>query len=138
MTTHSEKNISKALQALKDLLACFIATNGVGLEKGYAIAEKLVESLIIAIDNQTGLIQCNENLVMSSIVSSSYPRGEYVARLVSNRIQRSVKQINSQGGVKFLESLHLLGESDVRATLSPLYGVGEKFIDNYLIITPRA
>ena len=56
MTTPSEKNISKALQALEDLLACFIVTNGVCLEKGYTIEEKLVDSLIIVIDNQTALI----------------------------------------------------------------------------------
>lgn len=137
MTKFPKSNASATSQALKDLLTCFIATNGVGLEKGYTIAEKLLESSIIAIDEQTDMIKCNENLIVTSMTSSSYPRGEYVAKLVSNRIQRSTEQINSQGGVKFLESLHALAESEVRASLSPLYGVGEKFIDNYLIISPR-
>ena len=137
MTKSSGSNSSEARLVLKDLLACFVAANGVGLEKGYAIAEKLLEGSIIAIDNQSKVIQCDKNLVAASIISSSYPRGEYVAKLVADRIQRSAEQINSRGGVGFLESLHVMNELDARAALSTLFGVGEKFVVNYLILAPR-
>ena len=123
---------------LIDLLTCFVATNGVGLAKGHEISQELHRAGIASIDTESDLIQCEEESVYSYLNSSSYPRGEYVARLVANRIKRSIDQINHQGGAKFLESLHLMNESDTRAALSPLFGVGEKFVDNYLIISPRA
>lgn len=138
MNTPFSSKPSAAHQAAIDLITCFIATNGVGLEKGYEIANEILKNNIIVLDTKESLLRCEEKSIFSWLNASSYPRGEYVAGLVAGRIKRSAEQINSVGGVKFLESLHTLGEAEIRASLSPLYGVGEKFIDNYLIISPRA
>ena len=137
MNNSSATSLSRTELALIDLIACFVATNGVGLETGYEIAKSLHKKTIVAIDEESRLVKCEEQRISSWLNSSSYPRGEYVAKLVANRIKRSTEQINIQGGAEFLESLHLLSESDIRATLSPLFGVGERFIENYLIISPR-
>jgi hypothetical protein len=137
MNSSSSNSPAGPSLVLIDLLACFVATNGVGLEKGYELAKTMEEDAIVAIDTESHLIKCEEQLIFSWLHSSSYPRGEYVARLVANRIKRSTEQINSQGGATFLESLKLLSESDARAALTPLFGVGEKFINGYLIIAPR-
>lgn len=137
MNTPPPNKPLEASDILIDLLTCFVATNGVGLKKGYEISKELHDEQVVVIDTKSEFICCNEKSIYSWLNSSSYPRGEYVARLVATRIRRSAEQINSRGGVQFLETLHDLAECDVRATLSPLYGVGEKFIDNYLIISPR-
>ena len=137
MNDSASKSPTDYAQVLIDLISCFVASNGVGLEKGYGIAKALHEGAVITIDTKSNLIRCEERNICSWLSSSSYPRGEYVAALVANRIKRSSEQINSQNALKFLESLHLLSEFETRSVLSPLFGIGEKFIDNYLIISAR-
>ncbi len=132
MNDFLDNNSLESSQTLRDLLACFVATNGVGIEHGYAISQKLCEAEAVWIDGDASIIRCEEQKIYDLLLSSSYPRGEYVARLVSNRICRAAGQINSQGGVAFLKSLTSSSEADVRLQLLPLFGVGEKFISCYL------
>ena len=137
MVNSSSRRQTDPSEVVIDLITCFIATNGVWLEKGYEIAKAMQEDLMVTIDRKSSLVKCKKQEIYSWLISSSFPRGEYVARLVSTRIDRSIEQINSKGGAKFLISLHVASESDVRDMLSPLFGVG-KFIDNYLTLNPRS
>jgi len=132
MNNFLDNNNLESIQTLRDLLTCFVATNGVGIEQGYAISQKLCEEEVVWIDFNASIIQSEEQKIYELLLSSSYPRGEYVARLVSNRICRAVEQINSQGGVAFLRSLTSSNDSGIRPRLLPLFGVGEKFISCYL------
>lgn len=118
-----------------DLLASFLATNGVDIGTGFSIAKKLVEAQVVSIESDSSLISfAGEDEIFSAIISSSYPRGNYVSRLVANRIFRSLEQINSQGGSEFLRFLSSASMIDIRSRLLPLYGVGEKFLDSYILL----
>ncbi len=135
MNETSDGGQFSAGQVLVDLLASFLATNGVSIAAGFSIAQKLVESRVVSIEYVSGLINFpDENAIFSAITSNSYPRGDYVSRLVANRIFRSFEQINSQGGVTFLSLLSAASMPDVRSRLLPLYGVGEKFVNSYSLL----
>lgn len=122
-------------QVLIDLLASFLATNGVKIATGFSIAQGLLDSQVVSIENDTGLVlSSGEDAIFAAITSSSYPRGAYVSRLVANRIFRSLEQINSQGGSAFICLLSTASASDIRSQLLPLYGVGDKFISSYLLL----
>jgi hypothetical protein len=120
---------------LIDLLASFLATNGVGIATGFSLSQQLLDTRVVSIEKDSGLlISLGEEAIFSAITSSSYPRGQYVSRLVANRIFRSLEQINSQGGSAFLRLLSAASASDIRSHLLPLYGVGNKFITSYLLL----
>ena len=131
----SDQDKFNADQVIIDLLASFLAINGVSVATGFSIAKRLFESQIVCIDKDSNSIRfTDEHEIFSAIVGSSYPRGHYVSRLVASRVFRSFSQINSQGGLAFLCSLTEASVSDVRSKLLPLYGVGEKFVSTYSLL----
>lgn len=120
---------------LIDLLASFLATNGVGIATGFSLSQQLLDSRVVGIEKDSGLlISSGEDAIFAAITASSYPRGHYVSRLVANRIFRSLEQINSQDGSAFLRQLSGANESAICSLLLPLYGVGDKFISSYLLL----
>jgi len=126
---------SSVEQVLIDLLASFLATNGVSVATGFSFSQKLFDSRGVSIEKDSGLlISSSEDAIFAAITSGAYPRGHYVSRLVANRIFRSLEQINSQGGSAFLRQLSASSKSEIRSQLLPLYGVGDKFISSYLLL----
>lgn len=120
---------------LIDLLASFLSTNGVNIATGFSIAQNLFESKVVSIETDSEFILfSSEDAIFSFITSNSYPRGDYVSRLVANRIFRSLEQINLQGGVIFLRLLRGASGSGIRSRLLPLYGVGDTFIGTYFLL----
>lgn len=120
---------------LIDFLASFISTNGVGVTKGYALAKRLFDLSVVSAQHGAALLNCkSEDDIFDALVSGSFPRGDYVARLVAGRISRSLEQVNSQGGCEFLNRLSASNFSQVSSLLLPLYGVGPKFVDTYCLL----
>jgi len=135
MNETSDGDQFSAEQCLVDLMASFLATNGVSIAAGFSIAQKLIEARIVSIENDSSLISFpDEDTIFSAIISNCYPRGNYVSRLIANRMFRSLEQINSQGGVAFLRLLSAASIPDIRSRLLPLYGVGEKFVKSYSLL----
>jgi hypothetical protein len=122
-------------QVLIDLIASFVSANGAGVSFGFRLSNKLLETGKLHCDPGTGrVICCSEDELVAVITAEPYPRGDYVARLVANRIHRAIEQINAEGGALFLERLK---DSDFRGASSmllPLYGVGPRFVENYCLL----
>ncbi len=131
------KSTSTSLeQVLIDLLASFMSTNGVGVQVGFPVSQELVKSKVFSFNDLPGdIVALDEDKIFEEIMAKGYPRGPYVVRLIAGRISKSIEQINSQGGSVFLEQLNSSGYSEVRSRLLPLYGVGEKFIEAYCLLT---
>ena len=125
-------------QVLVDLIAAFASTNRVKISIGYQLGKRLVQSNILGIEHATGLVSCSsEELIYHAIVSDSYPRGDYVVRLVSRRICNSIEQINSMGGACFLNELNSADYGMASAMLLPLYGVGQKFVEDFCLLAGK-
>jgi hypothetical protein len=122
-------------QALIDIVACFISANGVSLTISYSIGKELVESAIICLCQTKGVILVSgEDDVFRAIATDSYPKGEYVARLVANRMFRACLQINEFGAILFLQRLRASNAAEASSLLLPLFGVGPKFVENYCLL----
>ncbi len=122
-------------QTLIDLIASFVSANGAGVSFGFNFSNKLLKTGKLHFEPETGLIICcSEDELFAAITAEPYPRGDYVARLVANRIHRSIEQINAEGGTRFLERLKKSDFSGVSSMLLPLYGVGPKFVENYCLL----
>ena len=125
-------------QVLVDLIAAFASTNRVKISIGYRLGKRLVESNMLGIEHSTGLVRCSsEESLYNAIVSDSYPRGDYVVRLVSLRICKSIEQINSIGGTCFLHELNSADFEMASAMLLPLYGVGQKFVEDFCLLAGK-
>jgi len=136
MKNSSNQSESKILrQILKDLTASFVSANGVSLKIAYATGEQLIETSTISFDLLLDMVAVtSEDDVLRLVMSDSYPKGEYVARLVANRILRSFQQINSLGATHFLRQLRSANERQASSLLLPLFGVGPKFVKNYCLL----
>jgi len=135
MNSASEGDLFSEGLILVDLLASFIATNGVNIATGFSIAQNLFKSKVVSIETHSEFILfSSEDAIFSFLTSNSYPRGDYVSRLVASRICRSIEQINLQGGVIFIRQLRGASGSNIRSLLLPLYGVGDKFICTYFLL----
>jgi hypothetical protein len=122
-------------QVLTDITACFISANGVSLAISYSIGREVVESAIICLCQTNGVILASsEDDIFRAIATDSYPKGEYVARLVANRIFRTCLQINELGAINFLQRLRASDAAEASSLLLPLFGVGPKFVENYCLL----
>ena len=121
---------------LIDLIAAFISTNGLPINTGYKLSNKLIKAKVLSIDPSNESIKCkNENEISDFLINDNdYKRGDYVAKLVAKRIKNSNQQINSLGGVKFLETLNNSNAKEISSLLMPMYGVGPKLIDNFCLL----
>ena len=125
---------------LVDLLASFISTNGLPIRTGYNLSKKIISAKLIHIESNEESIKCRkENEIYDFLCKDNdYNRGDYVANLVANRIKKSSHQINSLGGVKFLETLNNSSPEEISSLLMPLYGVGPKFIENFCLLSEHS
>ena len=122
-------------QVLADLIATFASANGTGLGFGFALSKKLLEARLLSVEFTTqAVFCCSEDALFDAITTEPYPRGDYVARLVANRICKAIDQINSEGGTRFLLELQSSNFERASSLLLPLYGVGPKFVENYCIL----
>jgi hypothetical protein len=122
-------------QVLIDLIAAYASANGTGISFGFKLSNKLLQSGKLQIDPATGnLTCCSEDELFMAITAESYPRGDYVARLVANRIHRAIEQINADGGTRFLERLKESDFSGASSMLLSLYGIGPKSVENYCLL----
>jgi hypothetical protein len=136
---YSKASLASEIEGLKqvlvDLIASFASANGAGIKFGFALSERLLATRVLDINTSTGLILCcEEDKLFEAIISEPYPRGNYVARLVAQRIKRAIDQINLAGGAQFLVELEASGFERGCFLLLPLYGVGPKFVENYCIL----
>lgn len=107
--------------------SAYVSANGVRPAFYGHAGLKLVEGCGFIPDPKTGAIhRSSETLVWQFLMDLSYPRGEYVARLVARRICRAVDQINASGGIDFLRKAVAADKDDAREILMPLYGMGPK------------
>jgi len=128
-------NLPPVEQTLIDLCAGFISANGVGSEISYPLAKNMFEAGIVSINTSENLIVCaTEVALFEFLLSSKYPRGDYVARLVAKRISCAIDQVNGQGGLTFLEKLFSASEHQAAELLLPLYGVGPKFLETFILL----
>ena len=135
MTSNLDGNAEHAELVLVDLIASFASANGVAISLGFSLSQGLARARILFIEVETETVTCgSEDAIFNFIVSHSYPRGDYVARLVSSRICKAIKQINSKGGTRFLDELNAADFGKSSAMLLPLYGVGPRFVENYCIL----
>ena len=125
---------------LVDLLASFISTNGVKIQTGYKLSKKIVTAKLIHIEQNEESIKCREENEISDFLckDNDYNRGDYVASLVAKRIKKSNHQINSLGGVKFLETLNNSNPEEISSLLMPLYGVGPKLIEDFCLLSQHS
>lgn len=130
---HNESVVLR--QILRDLASSFVSANGVNLKIAYKIGGQLIETSTIALDLRLGMVAVkSEDDILWLLMSDIYPKGEYVARLVANRIVRSFQQINSLGATRFLGQLRSANDTKASSLLLPLYGVGPKFVENYCLL----
>lgn len=130
---HNESVVLR--QILRDLASSFVSANGVSLKIAYEIGGQLIETSTIALDLRLGMVAVkSEDDILGLVMSDIYPKGEYVARLVANRILRSFQQINSLGATRFLGQLRSANDIEASSLLLPLYGVGPKFVENYCLL----
>ncbi len=114
-------------EILASLFSAYVSANGVRPAFYGHAGLKLVEGCGFIPDPKTGAIhRSSETLVWQFLMDLSYPRGEYVARLVARRICRAVDQINASGGIDFLRKAVAADKDDAREILMPLYGMGPK------------
>ena len=125
---------------LVDLIASFISANGLPINAGYKLSKELIEAKVLHIDPIDESIKCkNENEISDFLIKdNSYKRGDYVAKLVAKRIKKSNHQINSLGGVKFLETLNNSSPEEISSLLMPLYGVGPKLIEDFCLLSQHS
>ncbi len=118
---------------LVDLIATFISANGLPLHTGYKLSKKIIKTKLIHIDPKNESIECRDENEIANFLckDNDYNRGDYVANLVAKRIKKSNHQINSLGGVKFLETLNNSSPEEISYLLMPLYGVGPKLIEDF-------
>jgi len=82
MNSTSEGDLFSEGLILVDLLASFIATNGVNIATGFSIAQNLFKSKVVSIETHSEFILfSSEDAIFSFLTSNSYPRGDYVSRL---------------------------------------------------------
>ncbi len=73
----------------------------------------------------------SENRIWQFLIDRSFPRGEYVARLVAKRICQAMDQINDASGVEFVRQLVKSDKESAKMLLMPLYGMGPKSFEIY-------
>ena len=118
--------------ALACLIAAFMSANGVkpGFYKEAGIA--FVENGYISINSDTRRIsRVQENHIWQLLIDRSYPRGEYVARLIAKRICLAIDEINDAGGDEFMRKLVNSDKESAKILLMPLYGMGPKSFEIY-------
>jgi len=120
---------------LIDLCASFASANGVDSRFYFTAGKRLVEEGFVSVQpGSTLLSRLEEEAFFKLMVGMRHPRGEYVARLVANRICRSVDQINDLGGTAFLDRLSRSDFPTASKLLLPLYGVGPGFVKIYCLL----
>ena len=131
----STKVIPDFSSLLIDLCAAFASTNGVKSDFYIAAGQALVAAEMVAIDeNNVALLHGEEDQIFCLLMELRYPRGAYVARLVSNRICRFVDQANSLGGTEFLCKIIGADAATVEKMLLPMFGVGPGFVRVYCLL----
>jgi len=121
---------------LIDLCSAFASANGMKPEFYYKAGQEIIARDLVSIDNTRGVIVCaNEDMLYELLMELRHPRGQYVARLVANRISRFFDQVNEQGGVLFLEELLEANSSTAEKMLLPLFGVGPSFVEVFLLLS---
>jgi hypothetical protein len=121
---------------LADALAClssaFISANGVNPSFYREAGGALVKHGHVSLNTETKRISRNsENRIWQFLIDRSFPRGEYVARLVAKRICLAIDQINDAGGDEFVRQLVKSDKESAKMLLMPLYGMGPKSFQIY-------
>lgn len=120
---------------LIDLCAAFVSANGVKPDFYFAAGKAIVATEMVAIDAEKGVVlHREEDQISGLLIELQYPRGAYVARLVSNRICRFIDQVNNLGGTEFLLKIIVSDAVTVEKILLPLFGVGPSFIRVYFFL----
>jgi hypothetical protein len=129
------ESIKDCKSLLIDLCAAFVSANGVKPDFYFAAGKALVATEMVAIDEEKGVVlHGDEDQISGLLMELQYPRGAYVARLVSNRICRFIDQVNDLGGTKFLLKIIDSDAATVEKILLPLFGVGPGFVRVYFFL----